>query len=64
VNLNEMVLIGFLACMGAGVLFIGAQLLWYLLLRLHVSRSRVRVVRVHGDVVINATVRPSRIPED
>ncbi len=57
-NLNEMVLIGFLACMGAGVLFIGAQLLWYLLLRLHVSRSRVRVVRVHGDVVINATVRP------
>ncbi|MFA5704119.1 MAG: hypothetical protein WC982_11455 [Advenella sp.] len=63
-NLNEMVLIGFLACMGAGVLFIGAQLLWYLLLRLHVSRSRVRVVRVHGDVVINATVRPSRIPED
>lgn len=63
-NLNQMVLIGFLACMGAGVLFIGTQLLWYLLLRLHVSRSRVRVVRVHGDVVINATVRPSRIPED
>ena len=63
-DLNQMVLVGFLACLGAGVLFIGMQLLRYLLHRLHVSRSRVRVVRVHGDVVINATVRPSRIPED
>lgn len=63
-NLNQMVLIGFLACLGAGVLFIGAQLLWYLLLRLHVSRSRFRVVRVHGDVVVNATVQPLRRPED
>jgi len=52
VNFNQMILIGFLACLGAGVLFIGAQLLWYLLLRLHVLRSRVRVVRVHGDVVM------------
>lgn len=54
----------FMACLGAGVLFIGVQLLWYLLLRLHVSRSRVRVARVHGNVVIHATARPLRRPED
>jgi len=64
VSLHQMVLIGFLACMVTGVLFIGAQLLWYLLLRLHVSRYRVRVVQVHGDVVVNTTVQPLRRPED
>ena len=63
-NLNQMVLVGFLACLGAGVLFVGVQLLRYLLLRLQASRSRARVVQVHGDVAINTTVRPLRRPED
>lgn len=63
-SLSQVMLIGCFLSFGAAVLYLGVHLLWYLLLQLHVSRSRVRVVRVHGDVVINATVRPSRIPED
>lgn len=59
-NFNQMVLIGYFVCMGACVLFIGAQLLWCLLIRLHTPRTHVRAVRVHGDVAVNVTVRPLR----
>jgi hypothetical protein len=63
-SLSQVMLIGCFLSFGAAVLYLGVHLLWYLALRLQTPRSRARVIRIHGDVVINATVRPSRIPED